>query len=220
MFIRGGTVNELPRAADDGGAGGETFSGEYVRALRAEAAGYRKQLREAEATLETSNKDLTKANSDLTALRTERAAAISELGAAKTALDAAVKERETALGAAKTETAAAVEAAKAELTASSNGRIIEAELKARAAQAGLIDLDGLKLLDTSKVVLDEKGEVKVPDGFFDEARKAKPYLFGTNGTSTSSQSTPPMPGENTPKLAKDMTPEERAAGLRALNVRV
>jgi hypothetical protein len=121
-------------------------------------------------------------------------------------------EQETA---AKTHKEAAEKAAKeadekvSAATRASNDRIIRAELKASALKAGMVDLDGLKLADLSKVTLDDKGEVQGADALMDELKKAKPYLFGAASTSTGKQ--PPPAGDPKKKSAKDMTPEEYAA---------
>ncbi|QOR55274.1 MAG: hypothetical protein SHS37scaffold220_43 [Phage 67_12] len=112
----------------------------------------------------------------------------------KEAADKAAKEAEEKVSAA---------------TKASNDRIIRAELKAAALKAGMVDLDGLKLADLSKVTLDDKGEVQGADALMDELKKSKPYLFGAASTSTGKQPPPADPQKK--KSAKDMTPEEYAA---------
>ena len=96
-------------------------------------------------------------------------------------------------------------------------RIIRAELKAFAVKAGMVDLDGLQLMDLSKLKLNDAGEVEGAEALLAAFKLAKPYLFGTESTS----STAPVPpaNVNTPKSAKDMTPEEFAAAKRALGRR-
>jgi len=44
----------------------------------------------------------------------------------------------------------------------SDRRLILAEMKAEAIRAGMIDLDGLKLLDLSEMRLNEKGISRMP----------------------------------------------------------
>jgi hypothetical protein len=119
---------------------------------------------------------------------------------------------------------AARDAAKAEAdkkisdaSAAADQRIIRAELKAAALKAGMVDLDGLKLADLTKVKMNDKGEIEGADALMDEMKKAKPYLFGT--VSTSSTHTAPPADKNTPKLAKDMTSEEYAAAKRKAGIR-
>jgi ribosomal protein L29 len=73
---------------------------------------------------------------------------------------------------------------------------IRAELKVAAQKARLIDLDWLKLVDMSKVTLEDDGTVKGADELMAALKEAKPYLFG--------------------KHARDMTPQEAAAKLAEL----
>ena len=73
-------------------------------------------------------------------------------------------------------------------------RILQAELKAHALKAGLVDLDGLKLADLSKVKLNDKGEVEGADDLFKGLKESKPYLFGQSGNT----STPNNPPGSTP----------------------
>ena len=56
-------------------------------------------------------------------------------------------------GAPDAEATAALEQRLAALEASLRERLLRAELKAHAVRAGMVDLDGLKLLDTSALVL-------------------------------------------------------------------
>lgn len=101
-----------------------------------------------------------------------------------------------------------------ELSSKADQRLIRAELKAEAIKNGLVDLDGLKLLDTSGVKLDEHGDVVIPQGFWDAAKKAKAYLFapqtGAAAGTTSSTQSAPKPTPSGVKMARDMTPEEYA----------
>jgi hypothetical protein len=85
-------------------------------------------------------------------------------------------------------------------------RLVRAELKAEAVRAGMVDLDGVKLIDTSKLKLDENGEVAGVQGILRELRRAKPWLFG----SSSSSSTAGVPPAQSPKakLATEMSIEE------------
>lgn len=117
---------------------------------------------------------------------------------AKAAAEKAAKDADERVGAA---------------TKASNDRIIRAELKAAALKAGMVDLDGLKLADLSKVTLDDKGEVQGADALMEELKKSKPYLFGAASSSTGKNPPPADPPAN--KKAKDMTPEELAAAEAA-----
>jgi hypothetical protein len=74
--------------------------------------------------------------------------------------------------------------------ASARERIVRAELKAEATRAGMVDLDGLKLIDTAKLTLGENGEVEGAGAVMRELRRAKPWLFG-GASSSSTASAPP-----------------------------
>jgi hypothetical protein len=73
---------------------------------------------------------------------------------------------------------------------------VNAALKTAALRAGLVDMDWLKLVDTSKVTLGAYGEVKGADELVAGLKAAKPFLFG--------------------KRASEMTPQEAAAKLAEL----
>lgn len=95
-----------------------------------------------------------------------------------------------------------------------NERIIRAELKASALKAGMVDLDGLKLADLSKVKLNDAGEVEGADELMTELKKAKPYLFANASSSNSGEPPAKKPPEG--KKATEMTAEEYAAAKKAL----
>jgi hypothetical protein len=95
-----------------------------------------------------------------------------------------------------------------------NDRIIRAELKASALKAGMVDLDGLKLADLSKVKLNDAGDVEGADELMAEMKKAKPYLFGA--ASTSHTGNPPKAGDPKTKTAAEMTDAEYAVAKAAM----
>ena len=76
-------------------------------------------------------------------------------------------------------------------------RLAQAELKLHAVRAGMIDLDGLKLLDPSRVKLTGTGEVEGADRLMADLRREKPWLFRQATTST-----PGSPPPSTPPAAK------------------
>ncbi len=78
----------------------------------------------------------------------------------------------------------------------SDDRVI-AELKVAAQRAGMVDLDGLKLADLTKVTLEADGSVKGADGLMIALKERWPGLFRL-------------------KRAKDMTPQEAATKLAEL----
>lgn len=96
-------------------------------------------------------------------------------------------------------------------------RIIRAELKAVALAAGLIDSDGLKLADLTKVALGEDGSIEGAKEAIEALKAAKPYLF--QAASSASTATPPERRETAPKSATEMTPEEYAAARKAVTKR-
>jgi hypothetical protein len=90
--------------------------------------------------------------------------------------------------------------------AEAHGRLIRAELKAEAVRAGMVDLDGLKLLDTGKLRLGDDGEVEGAASLMRELRRSKPWLFGA-GSSSSTAGAPPAQAPK-PRLATEMNVEE------------
>ena len=84
-------------------------------------------------------------------------------------------------------------------------RLVQAELRAEAARAGMVDLDGVKMVDLATLALDEAGGLKDGVGVMAALRAAKPYLFGR-----SSSSAAPLPKAEPPqvKSAMKMSEEE------------
>lgn len=113
------------------------------------------------------------------------------------------------------------EALEQQLTAvqrDAENRLIMAELKAEAVRAGILDLDGLKLVDTSRVKLNETGDVEGAAQIITQLRQAKPWLFGA--ASSSSRAAPPPAQPPRQKRATDMTEAEwRAARAEILRRR-
>lgn len=128
--------------------------------------------------------------------------------------DDLAKERDTHKTAAEKAALEAEERVKAANTAAEQ-RIIRAEMKAAALKAGMVDLDGLKLADLSKIKLTADGDVEGADALMEELKKAKPYLFGAPSTSSTNPTPPKTPPEK--KLAKDMNDAEYAAAKAALD---
>lgn len=110
--------------------------------------------------------------------------------------------------------AAALEARIAEIEAATRAQVIRAELKAEAVRAGMIDLDGLKLVDTSAVSIDDKGEVVGAGALMAALRRDKPWLFGT--TTSSSTGEPPPAITPRARLATEMTYAEWQAARREM----
>jgi hypothetical protein len=102
----------------------------------------------------------------------------------------------------------------AELEAASSARVMRAELKAEAVRAGMIDLDGLKLIDTAGLRLDDNGNLVGGAELMRQMRRAKPWLFGGANTSSTSSAPPKEPPR--PKLATEMTYDEWQAAKAEL----
>ena len=102
----------------------------------------------------------------------------------------------------------------AELLQKSNARLIRAELKAEAVRTGMIDLDGLRLLDISSVKLDDTGEVNDAPQIMAQFKKAKPWLFGLPSSSSSANAPPAQAPRQ--KLATEMSDVEYRVARAAL----
>jgi hypothetical protein len=102
--------------------------------------------------------------------------------------------------------AAELERRLAELEATTHERIVRAELKAEAVRAGMVDLDGLKLLDASRVKVGETGEVEGAAALMRELRRAKPWLFGGASSSSTAGAPPAQPPK--PRSATEMNFDE------------
>ena len=93
-------------------------------------------------------------------------------------------------------------------------RLVAANLRTEAVRAGMVDLDGLKLIDPSALKLD--GDDKVVGGrkLMDDLRRSKPWLFGS--PSSSSPATAPNSQPVKQKLAMEMTDQEYLAARLAI----
>ena len=93
-------------------------------------------------------------------------------------------------------------------------RLIAANLRTEAVRAGMIDLDGLKLVDLSEVHLDQDDKVVGGRQIMAELRRNKPWLFGA--ASTSSAAIAPVSQPVRQKTAMDMNDAEYAAARTAI----
>ncbi len=98
--------------------------------------------------------------------------------------------------------------------AETEARLVRAELKAEAIRAGIVDLDGLKLIDLSGMKLSRSGELEDAGNILSRLRQAKPWLFGA--ASSSSPATPPPAQPPRKKLATEMTDAEYRAARAEL----
>lgn len=94
-------------------------------------------------------------------------------------------------------------------------RLLHAELRTAAVRAGMVDLDGIRLLDLGAVPLDADGAPVDAGAVMAGLRAAKPWLFAG---STSSGAPAPRAGAGAPRTAMEMSVDEwrvaRAALLR------
>jgi hypothetical protein len=107
------------------------------------------------------------------------------------------------------------EAALAAVQADAKAKLMRAALKAEAVQAGMIDLDGLKLLDLTQVAVDDAGDIVEPERIFSRLKRTKPWLFG-GGVSSSVAAHAPRPEAPRQRLASEMSHEEWLAARAAL----
>lgn len=111
--------------------------------------------------------------------------------------------------------AQSAEAALSRVQAEAEARLIRAELKAEALRAGMVDLDGLKLLDAADLRLTDAGEVADAPAVLARLKRAKPWLFGV-ALSSSSAANPPRPEPPRTRHANDLSHEEWVAARAAL----
>ncbi len=108
--------------------------------------------------------------------------------------------------------------ATAEITAL-RARLVQAELRTEAVRAGMVDLDGVRLVDVSALVLGADG-IEGGAALMARMREAKPWLFGRVGASSSSAGRAPVVAAVKAKTAMEMSEEEwRAARAELLRRR-
>ena len=98
-------------------------------------------------------------------------------------------------------------------------RLVQAELRTEAVRAGMVDLDGVRLVDVSTLVLGADG-IEGGVALMARMREAKPWLFGRGGVSSSSAWRAPVVAPVKVKTAMEMSEEEwRAARAELLRRR-
>jgi hypothetical protein len=180
-----------------------------LRRARAEAKAYREERDRYRSELEFSRRETTEKAKEIDGLRGRMKQFSEELEAARAERKRVEEELTADRLRAEGELKASHDAALAQLRDESNRRLTVAEVKAEAIRAGMVDPDGLKLLDLSGAQLNDDGTVKLPDGFFDKAKEAKPWLFGSPQPASSTTTQPPPPVEPPRvKRATEMTAQE------------
>ena len=147
-------------------------------------------------------------------------------------LDAVTAERDEA----NTKRERELEAQRIDLTAKSSdaerraneaaekakSKSIDLDLKATARELGMVDLDGLKLLDRASLTVDDEGSVTNASDILNAFKESKPYFFGAapkpgtvTGT-TATRATPPKPATPSSFDARTVSKEEADQAERAL----
>ena len=97
-------------------------------------------------------------------------------------------------------------------------RLVQAELRTEALRAGMVDLDGVRLIDPGAISLSETGGLEGGAALMTRLRQDKPWLFGRTGGGSSSSGAPaPAAAPAAPRSAMDMGVDEwRAARAELL----
>jgi hypothetical protein len=93
-----------------------------------------------------------------------------------------------------------------DLQDASDRRAIQSELRSEATRRGMVDLDGLKLINLAEIEIDQSGTVHGVPGVMTKLRRDKPWLFGASNSS--SVAGVPTHSQTRTKLATEMTLDE------------
>jgi hypothetical protein len=85
-------------------------------------------------------------------------------------------------------------------------QVLRANLRLEAVRAGMVDLDGIKLIDTGSIRLTEDGQIEGGGELMQRLKRQKPWLFGAGSTSAPADAPPQQ--RPRPKTAMEMTDEE------------
>ncbi|MDE8344820.1 MAG: hypothetical protein POH28_01405 [Acidocella sp.] len=113
------------------------------------------------------------------------------------------------------ERAEAAEAELGRMRVARDERLIRSELKAEAIRRGMVDLDGLRLLDMDAIKMTEAGEIADAGAVLEQLRVDKPWLFGRGGSSSTAAS-PPRPEPARTRHANELTHDEWMAARAVL----
>jgi hypothetical protein len=105
----------------------------------------------------------------------------------------------------------------AKLRGDFQSRLVAANLRTEAVRAGMIDLDGLKLVDLSTVRLGDDDKIIGARKIMDDLRRNKPWLFP--GLSSSSPALAPASQPVRQKTALEMSDDEYIAARAAITKR-
>jgi len=96
-------------------------------------------------------------------------------------------------------------------------RLLQSELRTEAVRAGMVDLDGVRLIDPAALTLTDTGALDGGPALMARLRQDKPWLFGKGAASSSSGAVPPPAAPAAPRSAMDMGVDEwRAARAELL----
>lgn len=102
----------------------------------------------------------------------------------------------------------------AKISADFRNRLMLADLRSEAIKAGMVDLDGLKLIDVSKFQLGDDDHVVDGTKIMDDLRRRKAWLFRPD--SSSSPAVVPATQPVRHKSAMEMSDTEYAAARAAV----
>jgi hypothetical protein len=97
----------------------------------------------------------------------------------------------------------------ADLKGDFTSRLIMSELKAEAVRAGIVDLDGLRLIDLKKARLGDDHTVEGAAALIETLKTNKPWLFTPASSSVAMPAPPALPASQ--KMATEMTDAEYKA---------
>lgn len=145
----------------------------------------------------------------------------------QTALTAVRGEHTTTLEALRTELTGKVAEAETKVTETltkAQQRALKADLRVAATNAGMLDLDGLKLIDDGKIELDDEGNLKNGEALMTSLKEGKAYLFTKEAppapkppASTGNPNPPPSPKDPKPKSARDLSEAEWNRAIDHIN---
>lgn len=183
-----------------------------IKEINGEAAGHRLNA-------ERLGKLADERAAQIEAAKAEAAAARAEVAAA---VEAVRTEGVTALNALRddlTGKMTAAEKASAERVTAFKERVTTADLRLAAKDAGMSDLDGLKMLDPATLKIGDDGSVTNAAEVIGAFKTAKPWVFGQTSTSATTTTAPPPPANDKAKKFDDMTPAEQGEWKRSQGLR-
>ena len=106
------------------------------------------------------------------------------------------------------------DAALTTIRAQSRDRLLRSELRSEAVRAGIVDLDGLQLADTSAITFSDDGAIDGAEAVINGLKLSKPYLFAASkdkanvGATTSLVARVPLPAKPELVDARSLTREQ------------